>query len=176
MLSRPGEYRSEWEHALSRVALKWGPWQEDPFGFTGNPTSLFESLQWANRRTLLVRLPGKMRQVLGYVKIAAHKRIPQEPPSSWERMTVIITPLWKGAQWWPLLKAMRVDYIPLGRLESHALNRRQLRNGHPSGWTASLIPTRMPYGHQRHDSLMDAPSEASSCGSSEIRIMERREN
>ena len=176
MLSRPGENRSEWEQALSKVALKWGPWQEDPLGFTGNPTALFEGLQWANRRTLLVPQPGNVKRVLSLVKMVAHKPAPSNQPSAWERMAVVITPLWKGAQWWPLLKSMRVDYMPLGRLESPVLSKWQLRNGHPSGWTASLIPTRMLCGHQEQSTHMGAPSEASSCGFSELGRRGRRDH
>lgn len=176
MLSRPSEWRSEWEQALSEVALKWGPWQEDPLGFTGDPTAVFESLVWADKRSLLVPKPTNIGSVLDLVSLALRKPAPVGPPSMWEGMTVVITPLWKGARWWPLLKTMRVDYIPLGRLETPMLRNWQSRNGHPAAWTASLIATQMPYGHREQDLHMSEHSEASSPGSSKIKEKERRDH
>lgn len=147
-LSRMGQGLSEWKEALSKVFVTWGPLTDDPCGFTAEPTSTLETLEWAGKRTLLVPRVKDIGNTMALLARVTDKETPQGPPSSWETMVVIITPFWRGAQWWPLLEELRVSALPLGRLKHPELVNWEERNGHPSGWTVSLIPTRMPSGHQ----------------------------
>ena len=114
-LSRILETRTEWEEALSTIALKWGPLNEDPCGFTGQPTSALETLEWANKRSLLVPSIKDIGSVVKLVAMVADGEGPDTPPAAWESMAVIVTPLWQGAVWWPLLIKMRRDFIYLGK-------------------------------------------------------------
>ena len=142
-LSRPTEMKREWDEALAKVTEMWGPLQEDPFGFTGPQTCLFSSLEWVGKRALLAPKVREIDETLTLLMGVRTKETPQLPPAAWESMGVMITPLWKGALWWPKLEALRTAFIPLGRLGCKELTRWEQRNGHPSEWTASLIPTRI---------------------------------
>lgn len=150
-LSRPEEERSSWERALERIAREWGPMQEDPCGATRAPTSLMESLEWARGRALL--LPGvqSIGEVLELVELCAAETEPAGHPSMWDRMAVLVTPLWRGSAWWPTVERVRTRYIHLGRLASEDTRQWQQRNGHAPEWTASLIPLQTPCGQRRQD-------------------------
>lgn len=139
-LSRPGEERTAWEAALQKVTKEWGPLQEDPCGATREPTSLLEGLEWAARRTLLFPRVGDIGNTLRHLALCAGDRAPEGHPSLWERMAVVITPLWRGAVWWPALERMRVAFLELGRLGAGEMERWRQRNGHEPEWTASLVP------------------------------------
>lgn len=146
-LSRSDEERKVWEEALVRIVERWGPFQEDPYGFTGAPTSLADTAEWAKKRALLVPPVGKIGSALEMLKGVRGE--PKEgPPSSWDNMAVIVTPLWPGTVWWPSLLELRYDWIPLGRLPHKGLEGWEERNRHPSPWTASLIPLRGNSGLQ----------------------------
>lgn len=147
-LSRIGEKHSEWKEALSKIFLTWGPLSEDPCGFTADPTAILETLEWAGKRTLLAPRTKDIGIVVPLLAKVATKEIPHSPPSAWEAMAVMITPLWRGARWWPLLEELRVSFLPLGRLKHPDLVGWEERNRHPSNWTASLIPTRTLCGHR----------------------------
>lgn len=166
MLSRPNEERSEWEHALSKIALEWGPLKEDPFGFTGEPTSVFETLQWASKRALIAPHIMGIGRALTLLTLAAHKDAQNSHPSSWESMAVVVVPHWKGALWWPLLQDLCVASLPLGRLRHPSLARWEERNGHPSEWRAFLVPTRMPSGPpgQEQDTRQSSGNTTSGSG------------
>lgn len=146
-LSRPSEEKGEWETALAKVTGAWGPLQEDPFGFTEAPTSLFSSLEWTGRRTLLVPRVREIDNTLTLLGMVRAEETPQLPPAAWESLGVVITPLWRGALWWPKLEALRTGFIPLGRIHCKELARWEERNGHPSEWTASLVPTKARSWH-----------------------------
>ena len=148
MLSRPGEEKSEWDRALTTIMGTWGPLSEDPLGFTGNPACLLESLQWAGRRTLLVSGPHQIGRILELLELVKDGSSLDGPVSICEGLVVLVTPLWRGASWWKRVEKLRTSIIDLGRLHSPLLRRWEERNGHPSAWTASLIHTKMPYGHQ----------------------------
>lgn len=150
-LSRVLGIRTEWEEALATVTLKWGPLSEDPCGFTGEPTSILETLEWANKRSLLAPKMKDVGTVVRLLALVADGNYPKTPPSSWERMAVVITPLWQGAGWWPQLTAMRADYVYLGMLEHPETRGWSERNGHPPKWTASLVHISTPYGRQEQE-------------------------
>lgn len=145
-LSRPSETKGEWEEALVKVTGEFGPLSEDPFGFTDAPTSIFSTLEWVGKRTLLVPRVHEIDNVLTLLGKVVTKEKSQLPPTAWKSLAVLVTPLWRGALWWPKLEALRAKYIPLGRLHSKELTRWEERNGHPSEWTASLIPIRKHFG------------------------------
>lgn len=147
-LSRLGEERSEWEHALQKITRKWGPLQEDPCGATREATSLLEGLEWSKKRTLLFPKVGNIGNTVKYLSLCAADRAPKDHPSLWERMAVVVTPLWKGSTWWPALERMRVEYIDLGRLGKDETKGWQRRNGHKPEWTASLVPLRTHSGQR----------------------------
>lgn len=164
LLSRPSEEVGEWERALSKVCLDWGPLEEDPCGLTRDPTSILEGLQWASKRTLIAPHIRRLGETITLLAQVATKEVRNTPPSSWEQMAVVLTPLWKGSTWWPLLREIRVAWQPLGRLHHPELKRWEARNGHPSEWTASLVPTRMPSGRQEQSMDIGTSSGDSSFG------------
>lgn len=139
-LSRPEEERGEWERALERVTQKWGPLQEDPCGATREATCLLEGMEWATRRTLLLPKVRDIGRAVEHLALVAQKEAPDEHPSLWPRMAVLITPCWKGAAWWQEVRTMRKDFISLGRLTSEDTAGWESRNGHAPAWTASLVP------------------------------------
>lgn len=139
-LSRLGEARTAWEQALARVAREWGPWEEDPCGATGEATSLLEGLEWARRRALLLPKAWEVGKVVRHLALCAASEAPQGDPTTWDSMAVLVTPLWRGATWWPVVERMRVAYLHLGRQESEDMRAWRQRNGHWPDWTASLIP------------------------------------
>lgn len=147
-LSRPGgvEEMDLWREALERLALEWGPAQEDPFGFRGAPTSIFETLEWSSRRTLLVPPVDRVGRAVSLLQQVVAKEMPSGPPSSWDAVAMLVTPLWKGAAWWPALAEMRRSFLDLGRIPHPRLERWKERNGHWPNWTVSLIPTRSGCG------------------------------
>ena len=114
---------------MDRITEEWGPIQQDPFGFRGDPTAIFETLEWKRSRTLLVPPPRRLGATIELLKKIASKP-PHDPPSAWEAMAVLITPLWVGAQWWPSLVEMRTAYLDLGRIPSKGFTRWKERNGH----------------------------------------------
>lgn len=150
-LSRPDEERGGWERALEKITKKWGPLQEDPCGATREPTCLLESLEWANGRALLLPEVWKIGEVVDLVGLCAAEVEPSGHPSIWDRMAVLVTPVWRGSAWWPAVERIRTGYIHLGRLASENTRRWQQRNGHAPDWTASLIPLQTPCGLQRRD-------------------------
>lgn len=145
-LSRPREQRSEWELALGKVVRRWGPLQEDPCGATREATSLLEGLTWANKRTLLLPKPAEVARVLNYLALVAAPKAPEGDPTTWEQMAVLVTPLWRGAAWWPEVERIRVDFVYLGRLASPNTVGWARRNGHDPDWTASLVPIDTSFG------------------------------
>lgn len=145
-LSRPEEQRSEWTQALEGITREWGPLQEDPCGATREPTSLLEGAEWASKRALLFPKVWDVGKVVRYLSLHAAETRPEGHPSIWPRMAVVVTPLWCGAQWWPVLERLRTAYMPLGRLESSDVRGWRQRNGHWPDWTASLVPLRTPFG------------------------------
>lgn len=165
-LSRPEEERGEWERALEKVTSKWGPLQEDPCGATREPTSLLEGLEWAEGRTLLLPKVWRIGEVVEHVKLCAAREAPEGCPSMWDRMAVLITPLWRGAVWWPAVERMRVDFIRLGRLHSEDTRRWAQRNGHAPEWTASLVPVQTPCGPRRQGGSTRECSRGSCAGRS----------
>lgn len=148
-LSRPGEERLAWDRALAEITGRYGPLEEDPCGWTREPTSELESMRWVQRRSLLVPHVSQIEPVL---ELLATMRCPpsQDPPSAWPRMAVIVTPLWRGARWWPLLARLRHDFIHLGRLPHAHLEQWSMRNGHWPDWTASLICLSSTSGLRAH--------------------------
>lgn len=156
-LSRVSETRTEWEEALSAITIKWGPLSEDPCGFTGEPTSILETLEWADKRTLLAPRIREVGSTMKLLAMVASGEAPRDPPTAWERMAVVITPLWEGAVWWPLLVSMRRDFIYLGRMEHPELSSWSERNGHPPRWTASLVYTATHCGRQERGQLTCQP-------------------
>lgn len=144
-LSRPTEEKLSWEGALCRITEKWGPLQEDPCGFTREPTSNLETLEWRRRRTLLVPPIHSIGRVVELLRGVAGQA-PGTPPSAWERMCVLVTPLWRGATWWPALVRLRSEWMALGRLPHRGLRAWEERNGHQGDWTASLIALKEPSG------------------------------
>lgn len=163
-LSRPDEERGEWERALEKITKKWGPLQEDPCGATREPTCLLESLEWANGRALLLPEVWKIGEVVDLVGLCAAEVEPSGHPSIWDKMAVLVTPVWRGSAWWPAVERIRTGYIHLGRLASENTRRWQQRNGHAPDWTASLIPLQTPCGLQRRDKSTRGCSEGSWSG------------
>lgn len=147
-LSRLGEERRGWEQIIEEVTREWGPLQEDPCGATKEPTSLLESLEWADKRTLLLPKAQDVGEVMKYLALCAADTPQRGRPDTWERMAVLITPLWRGASWWPMLEKLRVAFLDLGRWSSEDTRRWQERNGRLPGWTASLIPLAGPCGRR----------------------------
>lgn len=137
-LSRPGEERDSWETALMKITNTWGPLQEDPWGFTKEPKTIVETLEWRNKRSLLVPPVSKIPETLDLLE-RVRGIAPRCPPTAWEQMAVLVTPLWRGSAWWPRLETMREEWIQLGRLPHRGLRRWMTRNGHWADWTASLI-------------------------------------
>lgn len=166
-LSRPKEQKTEWERALGEVMRRWGPLQEDPCGATREATSLLEGLAWASRRTLLLPFAGEVTRVINYLALVATPTVPEGDPTTWERMAVLVTPLWRGAPWWPEVERMRVDFIHLGRLGSPETAGWARRNGHEPDWTASLVPIDTSCGLTRQGgntrTLCDAFSSGRRC-------------
>lgn len=148
-LSRPGEERSAWERALGRVTREWGPLQEDPCGATREPSCLLEGLEWSEKRTLLWPRPRDIGKVVEHLALCTASTAPSGHPSLWPRMAVLLTPCWKGASWWPRVKAMRKGFIALGRLSLEDTKGWESRNGHAPVWTASLIPLMTHSGQRR---------------------------
>ena len=173
-LSRPDEERSEWQEALAKITLAWGPLTEDPFGMTGDSTSVFETLQWVNKRALIAPPIRNIGHVVSLIKLVTNNQTQEGPPSSWESLAVVLTPNWKGALWWPLLKGLSRDSLQLGRLRHPSLLRWEERNGHPSEWIAFLISTRMPYGPLEQERIMKQYSEDIISGSGNTQ-MEKKE-
>ena len=148
-LSRPFEQRTEWESAIEQITRKWGPLEEDPCGATRDPTCLLEGLEWVTKRTLLFPKVWEINTVLDHLALCAAKEqegLPEGHASMWKQMAVLITPYWRGAQWWPSIVRMRKDFIHLGRIASEDTRRWSQRNGHEPDWTASLVPLRTPCG------------------------------
>lgn len=163
-LSRQGETRSEWEEALERITQKWGPLEEDPCGATGEATCLLEGPSWARRRTLLFPRVWGIGEVMRHLALWATDKAPREDPTLWSQMGVVVTPLWKGATWWPELTRMRTDFIGLGRMRTEDTQRWEQRNGHPPEWTASLVPLEIPSGPRRQERSTEEHSSGSSAG------------
>lgn len=80
------------------------------------------------------------------------------------KKAVVITPLWKGATWWPELERMRVEYLPLGRLGREDLEGWQARNMHKSEWIASSVPLVTHCGPRRRERSIGASFSGSSDG------------
>ena len=115
-LSRPGEMEEGWEEALRYITERWGPLQEDPYGWMGEETSLPEACSWATKRALLKPPPRKIPEMLELVARYRGEERPQEHPATWRQMAVLLVPTWKGTLWWPKLMQLQVDHISLGRL------------------------------------------------------------
>lgn len=145
-LSRPLEQRTEWESAIEQITRKWGPLEEDPCGATRDPTCLLEGLEWASKRSLLLPKVWEINTVVDHLALCATEETPEGHASIWKQMAVLVTPYWKGAQWWPSIVRMRKDYIHLGRIASEDTRRWSQRNGHEPDWTASLVPLKTPCG------------------------------
>ena len=145
-LSRPEEHKAEWERVVEKVTREWGPLQDDPCGALGEPTCLLESWEWAGRRTLLLPEVWRIGEVVQHLSQCAAGALPDGESAIWPQAAVVITPLWRGATWWPRLVEMRVAYLRLGRLEAPGLQGWFLRNGHWPEWTASLVPLVIPSG------------------------------
>ena len=141
-LSRLGGERSPWECAFEKVTSKYGPLQEDPCGATKEPTSLLEGLQWAKKRSLLWPRVDRIEETIEYLAMVVEERKGKGDPSLWERMAVLITPVWVGASWWGRLLALRSGFIHLGRLPTVDTRAWSVRNGHYPDWTASLCKLR----------------------------------
>ena len=163
-LSRGGKLVDEWQAALEAVAREWGPLEEDPCGATREPTSLLESLEWATRRTLIWPKVWEIPHVLGHIELAAAVAPPEKRPNLWDSMAVVISPLWRGATWWPRLAALRAAFLPLGRLASPDTRQWARRNGHKPEWTASLIPLATRSGPRAPERSTRGRSAASSSG------------
>lgn len=145
-LSRPGENRDVWEEAIAKATNAWGPLQMDPWGSVKESRLEVETLAWRNYRTLMFPPIDRIAETVELIhKVSGIA--PNEPPTGWKRMVVLITPLWRGAVWWPQLSEMRHQWLHLGRLPHKELKEWERRNGHPSSWTASLIPVAKGYGH-----------------------------
>lgn len=150
-LSRPGEERTEMEKVIEKVTRKWGPLEEDPCGATRDPTSLLEGLEWAQHRALLFPKTEDVGYVVRHLALCAADVAPQGDPIMWNCMAVLITPLWRGAVWWPEVERMRTDYIHLGRLKLGNVQAWWQRNGHWPDWTASLIPLATRCGQRKQE-------------------------
>lgn len=163
-LSRQGEYRNEWEVALEKVTRRWGPLEEDPCGATGEATCILEGLGWTERRTLLFPKVGEIEEVMRHLELGAAEEVPRGDPATWKQMGVVITPLWKGAIWWPTLTKLRVDYMSLGRWSTEDTKGWELRNGHPPEWTASLVPLETHCGQSGQERNIEGRFSGSSPG------------
>ena len=146
-LSRPGEEQTAWQGALAKIAEAWGPLQEDPCGFTGDPTSILETLEWRSKRTLLFPRVSDIQETITLLERVVGIP-PENPPSAWLEMAVLITPLWRGSAWWPRLVKIRYKWLALGRLPHRWMKGWAARNSHWTEWTASLIALGKGSGHQ----------------------------
>ena len=163
-LSRPGEARTDTEKIIEAVTRKWGPLEEDPCGATREPTSLLEGLEWAQRRALLFPKIRDVGQVVRHMALCATDVVPLGDPTMWDRMAVLVTPLWRGAVWWPEVEKMRVGYLHLGRQRTEDAQAWQQKNGHWPDWTASLVPLRIRSGQKEQGQNMKGSSLDSFCG------------
>lgn len=164
-LSRPGEARDAWEEAMRKITSRWGPLQEDPFGWMGEATSLPEACSWASRRTLLKPPTRHIREMLELVSLHWTGKAPRGSPVTWERMAVVLVPTWKGAPWWPRLMRLQVASISLGRLPDRGLSRWRAANGHWPRWSAWLVPLQTPCGPRQRGGPMQGTLSAGSDGS-----------
>ena len=111
--------------------------QEDSCGATREPTSLLEGLEWSTKRILLWPKAHKiLTKAVQHLELCTTDTTPTEHPSLWLNMAVLITPSWKGASWWPNVREMRKEHIPLGCLSSEDTMGWQSRNEHAPAWTA----------------------------------------
>lgn len=101
-----GEERTGWELAMMEITKERGPFQEDPWGFIKEPTATVETLEWRDKRSLLVPPTNKIPETLDLLEQMGGSP-PETPPIAWERMAMIVTPLWKGTSWWPRLEKIR---------------------------------------------------------------------
>lgn len=147
-LSRPGQEDDKWGKALEMITNAWGPLELDPCGFTRASTGPIEDTSWATKRTLLKPRTGKIADTLELLRLVMDTNEREDPPSFWTGCAVLITPTWEQAFWWNQLKAMRRDWISLGRMTDASMGAWEARNSHPPLWTASLIATRAPSGPQ----------------------------
>lgn len=163
-LSRLGEARSAWERALETITRRWGPLEEDPCGAVGDATSLLEGLSWATRRTLLWPRIDQLGEVVRHLGLCVAEHPPAEDPTLWTSMAVLVTPLWRGASWWPAVERWRADFVPLGRLGTGETEGWRRRNGHEPEWTASLLPLETRSGRPARPRSTEEPCSASSSG------------
>lgn len=77
-----------WRPVMDRITEEGGPLQQDPFGFRGDPTAIFETLEWKQSRKLLAPPPRRLGATIELLKSIAGKP-PQDPPSAWEAMVAI---------------------------------------------------------------------------------------
>ena len=138
-LSRPKEEFSLWQRALAGLVKRLGPFQFDPCGAFGAVQSPLEKMEWLKGRSILLPRIDKIRELVDMLAQLQPVQPPPVPPIAWKQLTVIVTPEWRGATWWPTLKRLARGRVRLGRLPNDQLENWRVRNGRTSGWIASWM-------------------------------------